>query len=281
MSLALVSLSTAGAWVSHRLEQRFAGAQLFVHETADWDGAAERFTSLLVLTRTLFTRFRGIIFVAPAGAVVRAVAPNLRHKTRDPAIVVVDVGGRFAVSLVSGHEGGANELAVAAANALGAEPVVTTTTEAAKDLIVGVGCRRGVAGERIVRAVKAALREAGFPLDRVRLLASADLKADEAGLWAASRELGVPLRLVASDEIRASKRSFARSALAQRKVNLPAVAEPAALLAGRRTQLALSRRVFDGVTVAIARESLPWSASAPEARSIGPGAPSRRSRRAR
>ena len=54
------------------------------------------------------------------------------------------------MSLLSGHEGGANDLALQIANLVGAEPVITTTTEALKSVIVGVGCRRGTEAERIV-----------------------------------------------------------------------------------------------------------------------------------
>ena len=84
------------------------------------------------LTEQIFASYTGLVYIAPTGVVVRAIAPLLRHKTTDPAVVVVDVGGRWAVSLLSGHEGGANELAVTVANILGAEPVVSTTTEAVK-----------------------------------------------------------------------------------------------------------------------------------------------------
>jgi cobalt-precorrin 5A hydrolase len=68
----------------------------------------------------------------------------------------------------------------------------------------------------------------------------------------------VPLSLVSSSEIRQCAKAFAKSALAQKKVNLPAVAEPAALLAGRRTKLLLPRQTIAGVTVAVAREDC-WS----------------------
>jgi cobalt-precorrin 5A hydrolase len=60
---------------------------------------------------------------------------------------------------------------------------------------------------------------------------------------------------VSSEEISATAYSFAHSQFVQEKVDLPAVAEPAALLAGRRTRLILPKRAWDGVTVAIARES--------------------------
>ena len=168
---------------------------------------------------------------------------------------MVDAAGRFAISLLSGHEGGANDLSVAVANILGAEPVVTTTTDTLKDVVVGVGCRRGTSAEKIVAAVTGALEKIPVGLSRVRLLASADVKAQEEGLMEAARRLGVPLRIVPSEEIRATGRDFTRSDFVMGKVDLPAVAEPAALLAGRRTRLLLPKTARDGVTVAVAVEN--------------------------
>jgi cobalt-precorrin 5A hydrolase len=276
MKIALISLSDAGARIATRLaaklrlgrEDQAPECEIFLHaEVAESPspppplpererGGIEvrRFQHVAALTREIFPQFPRLVYIAPVGLVVRAVAPCLQHKTTDPGVVAVDVAARWAVSLVGGHEGGANELAIAVANALGAEAVVTTSTEAAKDLIVGVGCRRGTAGETIVAAVQAALAAAACPLERVRLLATAELKAGEAGLREAARRLGLPLRWIADEEIRASRRAFAHSPLVQEKVDLPAVAEPAALLAGRRTRLLLPKTKSDGVTVAIARE---------------------------
>jgi len=71
----------------------------------------------------------------------------------------------------------------------------------------------------------------------------------------AARLLGIPLRFIGAGEIRSSVREFAGSDFVQEKVDLPAVAEPAALLAGRRTRLVLPKRKAGGVTVALARES--------------------------
>ena len=70
-----------------------------------------------------------IIFVMAAGIVVRAIAPLLKDKKSDPAVVVLDEQGKFAVSLVSGHLGGANELAKEIAGILGGEAVITTASD--------------------------------------------------------------------------------------------------------------------------------------------------------
>ncbi|WP_217254190.1 precorrin-3B C(17)-methyltransferase [Streptomyces sp. AC602_WCS936] len=79
--------------------------------------------------RTAFAECEQLVCFLATGAVVRLVAPLLDDKRTDPGVVCVDEGGRFAVSLVGGH-GGANELARAVGEVLGAEPVVTTATDA-------------------------------------------------------------------------------------------------------------------------------------------------------
>ena len=255
MKLAIITLSAQGARVAALLAQVMPEADLYFHKTVKRPAKVRHFAAVVALSRKIFRRYEGLVYVCPCGVVVRAIAPLIRHKLTDPAVVVVDVGARFAISLLSGHEGGANVLALRAANILGAEPVVTTTTEAAKNLIVGVGCRRGVASGQIVAAVREALRKVRAKPQQVRLLASADIKANEQGLIEAAAQLGMSLRFIASDEIRATPRRFQRSKFVASKVNLPAVAEPAALLAGRRTQLILRKTILHGVTVAVAREN--------------------------
>ena len=76
-----------------------------------------------------FPLYQAHIFIMAAGIVVRAIAPHIRLKTKDPAVVVVDDRGRFAVSLLSGHLGGANALARQVADELAGTAVITTATD--------------------------------------------------------------------------------------------------------------------------------------------------------
>lgn len=90
-----------------------------------------------------------VVFAA-TGIAVRAASPMLDHKRLDPAIVCVDEAGRFAVALCGGHVGGANALAREVAALLGAEPVITTasdaTSTAALDQLPGFAAEGDIAG---------------------------------------------------------------------------------------------------------------------------------------
>ncbi len=260
MSLAVITLSTQGACLARQLAASLGPCNLYVHRRVAMGARAESFDSVVELTARIFSKYHGLIYVLPCGVAVRAIAGQLHDKHGDPAVVAVDIGGRWAVSLLSGHEGGANQLAVDVANVLDAEPIISTTTEAAKTLIAGIGCRRGIEAKQIVAAIHSAIETAGASVDDIRLLASADVKRNEPGLLQAARHLDIPLRLLASDDIRNSTRAFAHSSFVQENVGLPAVAEPAALMAGRRTQLLLPKQTYRGVTVALAKESCTWSA---------------------
>ncbi len=276
MRTALITLSDAGARLFVAVAARIPEAKLFVHESigagtlrsgpSRKTAKAERFAKITELTRSLFGLYDNLVYAAPCGVVVRAVSPLIRNKYDDPAVVVLDVGGRWVISLLSGHEGGANDLAFRIANLTGAEPVITTTTEAMKSVIVGIGCRRSTPAEQIVAAVNEVLTAEGIAVEEVRLMASADVKANEQGLMEAAGMLGLPLRFISSTEITESKRDFSRSDFVSRKVNLPAVAEPAALIAGRRTTFICRKKIVGGITVSLAREKFSWSESAPEGR---------------
>jgi cobalt-precorrin 5A hydrolase/precorrin-3B C17-methyltransferase len=86
---------------------------------------------LVATVRDRWAEVDGFVLIAATGIAVRAIAPHLADKAADPAVVVVDDAGRFAIALSGGHRGGANVLAREVAALLGAEPVVTTATDAA------------------------------------------------------------------------------------------------------------------------------------------------------
>ena len=83
-----------------------------------------------------------IIFVGACGIAVRSIAPYVASKKSDPAVLVIDECGKFVISLLSGHLGGANELTLEVAELLGAVPVVTTATDLHHRFAVDVFAKR-------------------------------------------------------------------------------------------------------------------------------------------
>lgn len=80
-------------------------------------------------TGRMFLNCRALIYVGAAGIAVRAIAPYVASKTSDPAVLVVDEKGSYCIPILSGHIGGANELAALLARKIGAAPVITTATD--------------------------------------------------------------------------------------------------------------------------------------------------------
>lgn len=92
--------------------------------------------------RDCFEQAEGIIFIGACGIAVRTVAPFLKSKTTDPAVVVIDEAGQYVISLLSGHIGGANEFAVDIAQRIGAAPVITTASDVNGKLAVDVFAKK-------------------------------------------------------------------------------------------------------------------------------------------
>ena len=192
------------------------------------------------------------VMVAASGIAVRFLDGLAQDKHSDPALVVLDEAGRYAVSLLAGHEGGANRLAYRVANAVGAVPVVTTATEALKPLVVGIGCRKGVTAERIEAAVQQALGRRR--LNEVRELATIELKADEPGLIEFCERHDLPLRIFARATVAARPWVTQPSDWVRQTVGLDGVCEPCALIACMRGKLVVPKMILDGVAVAVVED---------------------------
>ncbi len=79
--------------------------------------------------QTLWHSGNALVFIGALGICVREIAPFLKNKKTDPAVINIDANGQFVQPVVSGHVGGANELAKKMANLLGAVPVITTVSD--------------------------------------------------------------------------------------------------------------------------------------------------------
>ncbi len=136
---ALVAISRPGSKLALRLQASLPGSEAFVPERfveTERDGVVTWSNSAGTLLRRLFSQYRSLVIFGSVGMAVRLIAPLARGKQCDPAVVVVDDAGRFAVSLLSGHTGGANALAETVAGLLRARAVVTTGSETLGTLAV-------------------------------------------------------------------------------------------------------------------------------------------------
>lgn len=128
-SICVLSLTRAGAQLANKIRSRlsepvdvFTLARYALPGQQPFENTAECF-------RHVFLNYDTIIAVMASGIVVRMIAPLLNHKAADPAVIVCDVAGKHAISLLSGHLGGANAMTVRLAQAIGADPVITTASD--------------------------------------------------------------------------------------------------------------------------------------------------------
>ena len=128
--IAIWAITPNGGKLADQLARQLPEADIFVSQKiVGTTCPVETFKRLSETVETKFDCYSGHIFVMSTGIVVRVIAPLIRSKTQDPAVVVVDDLGKNAVSLLSGHIGGANELTRRIAPIIGATPVITTATD--------------------------------------------------------------------------------------------------------------------------------------------------------
>ncbi|WP_051514891.1 cobalt-precorrin 5A hydrolase [Fervidicella metallireducens] len=251
----------------------------------------------------IFSCYEGIIFISSTGIAVRISTQFLKDKTFDPAVVVVDDLGRFAISLLSGHIGGANELAIKIANILNCQPVITTASDGRgieavdmfakknnlcmenlkdikkitalmvegkriklhselklelnynnlveenedgiifvtskdevncdkphcilrpKNLIVGIGCRRGKSKEEILNAINNVFKENNLSIESIKTIATVDIKADEVGIINACEELKCEMKIFMREKIKEIEKMFTSSEFVKSAIGVTSVCE--------------------------------------------------------
>lgn len=288
----------------------------------------------------LFKEYQGLIFISATGIAVRFISPYIIDKTIDPAVVVVDDLGNFSISLLSGHIGGANQLAQWLSQLIGARPVITTATDnrgieaidlfaqkngyfiesmeeakklttimvngervgfytereeyinypsltplkslrnidlglqgliivsskkslganislpkcrlIPKNINIGIGCRRGMEGKKIIKAIKLALNKLDLSLKGIKKIGTIEVKKEEAGIIEASKYFNVPLKIFSLDAIREVEDKFEKSQFVKDTIGVYSVSEPVAYLLGGR--LLLRKERYNGITISISKE---------------------------
>lgn len=128
----VMAFTTAGLKTAERLSGIFAqwqDAEARFFAPARLEKAEFSSASLAEFTSLAFAEADHIMYIGAAGIAVRAIAPHLKSKDTDPGVIVMDEKADYVIPILSGHIGGANALALALSEALGAQAVITTATD--------------------------------------------------------------------------------------------------------------------------------------------------------
>ncbi|MCP4116269.1 MAG: cobalt-precorrin 5A hydrolase [Desulfobacteraceae bacterium] len=350
--VAIWAITPGGVGLGERLFNGMDLADFFVSDklslTRELPTGARPFKSLSRALGEGFHAYSAHIFLFSTGIAVRMIAPLLRSKLEDPAVVVVDDRGLNAISLVSGHLGGANELALGVGKLVGARPVITTATDVnqlpsidmvAKEngllienpemiktinmaflqgravelqdpfdlvvphlperfvisraagptgtrpavvctdrvvdlpretlvlrpgtLAVGIGCNRGTAMEEIHGFLTNLFRDRGLSPGSIALLATTDVKADEAGLLALGEKLGLDIRFYDKPSLNSVTTIQNPSRVVEKHLGVKSVCEAAAILAANNGKLIVPKQKQGNVTLAVARKPAGYLSSGP------------------
>ena len=130
MRVAIVAITGPGVLQARELGQSLPKSTVYCPERFSQPTDERVFSGPVVkLLPQLFSEYEGLVCIMATGIVFRALASHLKGKDVDPAVVVMDEKGQYAISLLSGHLGGANDLARDVAKLVGGEAVITTATD--------------------------------------------------------------------------------------------------------------------------------------------------------
>ncbi len=147
MKLAIISFTENGIKLSQTVAKRLSRRKVTLYTkcsryTAE-DLKVQRVKeSLQVWTAQRMAEGDALLFIGACGIAVRAIAPNLTDKLHDVPVLVMDEEGQYVIPILSGHVGGANELARELADLMDARPVITTATDVQKKFAVDLFAKR-------------------------------------------------------------------------------------------------------------------------------------------
>jgi cobalt-precorrin 5A hydrolase len=136
--IAILAITKNGIEIGLKLKEYFSNFEIFApikfsndNEKIQW---YDNSTTQKIVD--LFKNNDGIICLFSLGAVIRLLAPHIKDKKTDPAVIVIDDNANFVISVLSGHLGGANELSNEIAEKMGSTPVITTAADVNKTIAV-------------------------------------------------------------------------------------------------------------------------------------------------
>lgn len=123
-----------------------------------------------------------------------------------------------------------------------------------KNLIIGIGCRKGTSCQQIETAIEDFLKRNEKSFLSVKSIATVDVKKDEEGILDFSSKHGLELKIISRDAIRAIEGDFTSSDFVKGNIGVGSVCEPCAVLAGQSNRLICSKTVYKGITLALSEE---------------------------
>ena len=291
---------------------KYLDAKIFVPERFSNEYLNAIDTPLSEWAGKIFCNSSAIIFVSACGIAVRAIAPHIKSKLHDPAVIVIDEKANFVIPILSGHIGGANELAKKIAEHLNSIPVITTATDVnnltaidewavnnnciienpstiknfsaeileghnvgvaisheihnppfpvtlwlrPKNLILGVGCNRGISIKELEDTAEDFLKNSGVSIFSLKAIASIDIKSNENALIEFAKNHDISFVTFSADELRALKGNFTRSQKVFDITGVDNVCERACIMAaGEKATLMRSKTIYKNITLALAKIS--------------------------
>ncbi|WP_409967202.1 cobalt-precorrin 5A hydrolase [Bengtsoniella intestinalis] len=194
MTTAIIAFTAKGALLGRKLADGLEGTTLHVPPRLADDLGEAPYSRLEKWVGTHWEEADYLIFVGATGIAVRAIAPHVKDKFLDPAVLSLDEQGRFVISLLSGHVGGGNELAVQVASIVGGQAVISTATDVNGLFAVDVWAKKQglVIGDRtMAKVVSATLLEGnpvGFATDcGVDCPVGLTEKQEPIGIWVSAK----------------------------------------------------------------------------------------------
>ena len=228
----IIALTAAGKTLADTLQQRMieTGCAVGVVDTVAISFKPKPFTESV---QAMFNAGEKLVFICSVGIVFRTLAPVLKDKYQDPPVLVLDEVGQFVVPLLSGHEGGANELAAQVSKRLNASLVRTTAKPYLEPIYaVGMGCERDCPQDTLHRLLEDCLAQSGLSLEQIDSINSIDVKADETGLIELAKTCKKPFQTFKPEQLSAMEHLLSvKSDYVFKTVGVYGVAEAAALFA--------------------------------------------------
>ncbi len=127
--LAVIAITKNGSLLAGKIARSYKSADVYLPKEFALPGCKVINGGLAEEVGRIFGKYKAFAFITATGIAVRMIAPHLKDKKTDPAVVVMDEKGEYVISLLSGHIGGANELAKKIAKLIGGQAVITTASD--------------------------------------------------------------------------------------------------------------------------------------------------------